>query len=157
VPATTVAGCARADHANTGQISARTCRASHHSVWLAYADQANRGQGSALTCHICHHSGCLGTRRPSDQRPEQRPHLSFQPPQWLAEPTPSKQTVTREGPSPVVPSTTGAGCTHSDRANRSQTSTLTCRARHHSCWLSPRQSSEQRPDQRPHLSCPPPQ
>jgi hypothetical protein len=46
------------------------------------------------------------SRRPSNQRPEQRPNLSCPPPQWLAEPTPTERKEVIAAPSPVVPTTT---------------------------------------------------
>jgi hypothetical protein len=149
---------------------------------LVHADQANRCQSSALTCRVSHHSGMFGPRLTSEQRPEQRPHQSCPSPQWLAETTPTDRTRPEQRPhlscperqwlaeptstqrtearaatSPVVPATIVASCTYADQANRSQSSALTCRARHHSCWLSPCRLSKQRPELRPHLSWPPTQ
>jgi hypothetical protein len=43
------------------------------------------------------------------------------------------------------------------RANRGQGSALSCRAHHHSSWLSPLLPREQMSDLRTHLSCPPQQ
>jgi hypothetical protein len=57
----------------------------------------------------------------------------------------------------VVPAITVAGWAHDDQGNRDQRSALTCRARQHSGWLGPGQPSEQRPDQRSQLLCPPTQ
>jgi hypothetical protein len=125
------------------------------SGW-AHADQANRGQSSDLTCSACHHSGWLSPCRPSQQRPEQSPHLSCLPPQWLAVPTPTKGTEARAATSPVVPATTVAGRAYIAR-NRGQINAFSCRARHHIGWLSPRCRCEKKPEQRPHISCPPPQ
>jgi hypothetical protein len=114
-------------------------------VGCAHADRANRGQSSALTWRPRHPSGWLGPRRPSVQRPEQRPHLSSPQPQWLAGLTPTKRTEARAAPSSVVPASKVAGWAHADQANRGQTSALTCRARLHSGWKGPRRPSAQRP------------
>jgi hypothetical protein len=144
VPATNVAGC-------------------------AHADQSNRGQSSALSCRARHRSSCLSQRRPSVKRSDQRPHVSSPPPQcqrsqlscpptqWLAEPRPTRRTEAIAAPSPFVPANTVAELVHADQANRGQSSTLTCRARHLSGCLSPCRPSEQRPDKRPLLTCPSPQ
>jgi hypothetical protein len=102
-------------------------------------------------------AGWLGPRRSREHRPHQRHHPSCQPPQELAEPTPTKQTVARAAPSPAVQATTVVGWAQADQANRGQSSALACRARNHSGWLSPRRPSEQRPEKCHHLSCPPPQ
>jgi hypothetical protein len=75
----------------------------------AHATQANRGQRCALTFRARHHSGGLGPRRPSEQIPEQRPHLSSPPPQWLADPSPADITEARAASSNVVPANTVAG------------------------------------------------
>jgi hypothetical protein len=50
-----------------------------------------------------------------------------------------------------------AGCAHTDRGNRGQSSVLTFRAGHHSDCLSPSRPSDQRPQQRALLSFPPTQ
>jgi hypothetical protein len=182
VPVTTMTDWVHAYQANRGHSSDVTCRPHIPSVclslrrpreqkleqrpqiscpppqWLSeHADRGNRGQSSALTCRARHHSGSLGPRRPREQRSEQRPHLSYPPPQWLAEPTPTERAEAREAPSHVVPATTMAGWVHADQSNRGQTSAFTCRACHHIGWLSPRRPREQRSEQRPHLSYPPPQ
>ena len=94
----------------------------------AHANQANRGQRSAITCHARPHSGWLCPRRSSEQRPAQRPQLS-------------------SPPTPV------AGSDFAGRHNRGPNSVLKCRALHHSRWLSQSRTIEQRPKQRPHLSC----
>jgi hypothetical protein len=112
-------------------------------------------------------------RRTSQQSPEQRPHHSFPPliclskptptkrsearsallfvvhaTQWLAEPTKTYRTGARAAPSPSVPATTVSGCSHADQANRGLSIALNFRARHHSGCLTPRRTSEQRPEQR---------
>ena len=83
-PATTVAGWAHADKANKGQISAITSRHSQHSGWLIPS-------------------------KPIERRPEQRSHLSCQPPKWLSETTPTERTEAGTAPFPVVHTTTEAG------------------------------------------------
>jgi hypothetical protein len=123
----------------------------------------------------------LSPRRKSEQRPVYRPHLSCPPPQWLFETTTTKLTEVIAAPSPVLPANTVDGCAHDNQANRGHISTLTWHdshhsgslgprrqanrgqsctlklsARHHRGFLSPRRPSEQRPQKRPHLSCPPP-
>jgi hypothetical protein len=75
----------------------------------AHADRRRRGQNSALTSRARHHSGLPSQRRPSEQRLEHRTHLTSPPPQWLAEPTPTKRTEARAAPSHVVHATTVAG------------------------------------------------
>jgi hypothetical protein len=132
-----------------------------------HAEHANRGQRSALSFRSRHHSGWLEPRRSSEQRPDQRPHLSYQPPHrlaepsptsrphWLTEPTPNHRTEARAAPAPLEPATTVAGSANVDRGNGGQSSAITCRSHHHSGWLGPHRLSEQGPDQRPHLSCPP--
>jgi hypothetical protein len=99
---------------------------------------------------VCSHVG------PIEQRPKQRPHLSYPPQQWLSEPTLTKRTEAREAPSPVVPANTVAGRSHADRANTGENSAIQCRARHHRECLSPRRPSEQKTGQRPQQSCSPP-
>ena len=98
----------------------------------------------------------MSTRRPSQQRPEQRPHLSCLSPQWLAEAMQTERIEARATPSPAVPATTVAGSNHDDLTKRCQTSALTIRIRQNSGWLSPRRPSEQRPEQGSQLTCPPP-
>jgi hypothetical protein len=120
---------------------------------LAY--EANRGQSSDVTCRPRLPSAWLSLRRPREQRPEQRPHLSCPPPQWLSERTSTKRTKARAAHLTVIPTTLVAGCTHADQAIRGQRNALTSSARHLSGWLSPQRQSEQRPEQLPHLSCPP--
>ena len=78
------------------------------SGW-GHADKAKKGQSSALICLVRHRCGCLSPRRPSGQRPEQRPHLSCPPPQCLDDPMPTKRSEARGEPSPVIPATTVAG------------------------------------------------
>ena len=73
------------------------------------ADQANRSQSSSLKFCARHLSGCLSPRRPSEHRSDQRPHLLYPPPQWMAEPTPTERTDARAEPSAVVPAPTVAG------------------------------------------------
>ena len=122
----------------------------------------------------------MSQRRLSEQRPEQRSHLSCPPPQWLAKPKSTERTEARAPTSSVVPATTVAGRAQAYQAIRGQSSALTCRARHHrgclrprrptnighriaftcrahhhSGWLSPRLPSVLTPEQRPMLSCPP--
>jgi hypothetical protein len=99
-------------------------------------------------------SGWLSPFQPREQRPEQRPHWSCTPSQWLAEPSQSELTEARESPSPVVSAYTVSGLAHAVRATRGHSSAFTCRALHHSDWLSPRRTNVQRPEQRPHLSGP---
>jgi hypothetical protein len=123
----------------------------------AHADRANGGQSSALTCRVHHQSGWLSLRRPSEQRPEQRPHLTCLPPQWLTEPKLTERTEARAAPSPDAPATSVADSAHANRANRGQSSALTCRALLLSRWLGPRRPRELWPEQRPRLMCPPPQ
>jgi hypothetical protein len=65
---------------------------------LTYSDRDNGGQSNALNCRVRHQSGWLSPRRPSEQRPEQHPHLSWPPTQWLAESTPTEQTQARVTP-----------------------------------------------------------
>ena len=79
------------------------------------------------------------------------------PTQWLVEPKPKKRTEDRAATSPVVPAPTVAGSAHADPANKVQCSALTSRPGHLSGWLSPRTPSEQKINQGPQLSCPPPQ
>jgi hypothetical protein len=102
-------------------------------------------------------AGWLGPRRSREHRPHQRHHPSCQPPQGLAQPRPTKQTVAIAALSPAVHATTVVGWAHADQANRGQSSSLACRARNHSVCLSPRRTIEQRPQQSPQLSCMPPQ
>jgi hypothetical protein len=83
--------------------------------------------------------------------------IAYRPATTLTEPTPYRRTDAKPAPSTVVPVTTMSGLSHADQANRRQSSALTCRARNHSSWLSPRRQRKQRPEQRPHLSCPQPQ
>ena len=71
----------------------------------AHTDHAVRTQSSANTSRAGHYSGWLNPRRPSEQRPEKRPQLSSLPPQWLAEPTPTKREKATVAPSHVVPAT----------------------------------------------------
>jgi hypothetical protein len=75
----------------------------------SHAVQANTGKSSAVNCRARHHCGLLSQRRPSEQRPEKRPHLSRPPTHWLAEPTQTERTEAREAPSTVVPATTVPG------------------------------------------------
>jgi hypothetical protein len=183
LPATTVAVWTHADQVNKCQSSALTCRARHRSGLLspcrprdqipvkcphlscpphtvagwAHTNQANRGQTSALNFSARLHSCWLSSRRPSEQRPDHRPHLSCPPPQWLAEPRPTEPTEARAAPSPVVPASPVAGWAHVDQANTGQCSVLTCCARHDSGWLGPLGPREQRSELRPHVTCPPPQ
>jgi hypothetical protein len=98
----------------------------------AYVDRKNRGLSSALNYPARHHSCWLCLRRPREQRPDQRPQLSL-----LA--------------------TTVAGWAHAEQANRSQNSAFTCRARRLGFWLSQRRTSDQMPEERSQLSCPPSQ
>jgi hypothetical protein len=86
---------------------------------------------------------------------EQRPQHSCSPKQWLADPTPFSRTEARAAPSPVVPDSRVAGCAHAEKSNRHKRSALNSRAHNHRDWLSPGLPSEQRPEQRRHLSCPP--
>ena len=74
----------------------------------AQADKANRGVSSALTCRARYHNGWLCQRRSKEKSPEQRPHLSFSPPQWLTEPSPTRRTEARVAPSHLVHVTTVA-------------------------------------------------
>jgi hypothetical protein len=140
------------------------------------------GHSSAIIFRTRHHNGCLSRRRPREHRPQQRPHLSCQPPQLLPDADPPKRTEARSAPSTVVLATTVAACANADQTNIFQISALTCRFRHPSSWLShayeanrgkisaltfrvrhpsgwlsPRLPSEQGPEPCPHLSCPPPQ
>ena len=71
--------------------------------------------------------------------------------------TATERTEDISAPSNIVPVKIVAGCTHADHASSSHCSTLICRARDHSGWLSQRPPSGQWPDQRPKFSCPPPQ
>jgi hypothetical protein len=103
----------------------------------AQADEANSGQISALTIRACHHRGRLSPSRKTQQMPEPRSHMRCPPPQWFAVPTPTKRTEATEAPSYEVHANTVAACANADRVNRGQCSALTCRARHHSGWLSP--------------------
>jgi hypothetical protein len=137
-----------------------------------------KGQSSALTSRDRQQSGWLSPPLPSKQRPEERPQMSCPPPQWFAEhtrpnerrpeqrprllcpppqrqavPTPNKRTEARTTPSPDVPAATVADWAHADRTNRSQSTALTCRARHQSGCLSHRGQRKQKPKQRPQLSC----
>ena len=54
--------------------------------------------------------------------------------------------------STAVPAITVAVWTQAYQANKGQRSALNHRARHHSGWLGPHRSSEQRGEQCPHLS-----
>jgi hypothetical protein len=110
-----------------------------------HADQANRGQSIAPNCCARKHSGWLRECRTSDQRSEQRPHLSCPPSQWLSEPTPNMLSDVRVEPSAVVPATTVLFWAHADRANRGRSSSLNSRALHYNAVLSPCRPSEQRP------------
>ena len=76
---------------------------------LAPVRSAKRGQSGALTCLARHHGGLLSRCRTSEQRPEQRHHLSCPPTQWLAYPSTTKRLEARAAHSPVVPITTLAG------------------------------------------------
>jgi hypothetical protein len=100
------------------------------------------------------HSDCMSPRRPKYQRPEERPQLSYPQTQWVARPTPTERTETRATPSSIVPASTVADRAKANRANRGQNSALTYRARQRNGWLSPRRTRNQRPEQRPHLTCP---
>ena len=107
--------------------------------------------------------------------------MSCPPTQRLFEPTPTERTKARVAPSPdvcattvnfsatakreknsrgvpscIVPATTLASCAHADQAIRGQISSLSCRARHHSDWMSPCIQKDQRQEKRTYLSCPPP-
>ena len=93
--------------------------------------------------------------RTSEQRPGQRPHLSYPPKQWLALATPIERTEVRVAPSLVVPTTAVADWAHADQSNRGQSCVLNCRDSQLSAWLSPRRPREQKPGQRPQHSCPP--
>jgi hypothetical protein len=101
------------------------------AVW-AHAKQANRGQSIARTYRSRHHIVGLSPRRPCEQRPKQRPHLSCPPTQRLAESTPTDGADARAAPSLDGPATTVAV---SDQQ--------------HSSWLIPHRQSDQRPEQRP--------
>jgi hypothetical protein len=91
-----------------------------------------------MTCRARYHSGYLSPRRTSDKEANVAPHLSCPPPQWLVDRTLTEETEARAAPSSVVPATTVADCAHADRANRGQSSALTCRARHHIASFSSR-------------------
>jgi hypothetical protein len=174
LPDIIVAGWAHADQANRGLSSVLNSLARQHSGWksprqssdqrpeqrsqlscpppqsLAWPTPSEKkSQRCALKFRARHDSGWLSPHRGSDQRPEKCPHLSYPLAQWVAWPTPTNRTEARVAPSTFEPATTV------EQANRGERNALTCRARHHSGWLSPRPSNEHRPEQRPHLSCPP--
>jgi hypothetical protein len=100
---------------------------------LAHADRANRDHSNDLTFRAGLHIRRRSPRRPSEHRPQQRPHLSCPPRYWLAESMPTERTVARAAFSPGVPATTVAGWAYADQANRGQSSALTFRARYQ--WL----------------------
>jgi hypothetical protein len=123
----------------------------------ANAEHSNRGLISALTCRTRRHTGWLSPRRAMEQRPEMRTHLTCPPPQWLVDPTPIELTDARAAPSQVDPTSTVACWAHADQEDKSQKSSLACRFRHHSGWMSPSPKSEQSSEKRPHLTCLPPE
>jgi hypothetical protein len=118
-----------------------------------HAERAVSDLNIVLTSRSHYHSGCLSPHKTSVRSPEQQPHLSCPPPQWLAKLTPTERTEARAAPSILVPAIIVTGRAHSERKNRGQRSDLTCRAQHHSDWVSPRRPSEEWPEQRTHLSC----
>jgi hypothetical protein len=119
LPSNTVAVWAQAVKANKGQSSASLDIPDTIVAGRYPANQQNPGLSSALTFRARHHSGWLNLRRTSEQMGEHCPHVSFRPPQWLAEPTPTKR--------------------------RGQNSALNCRAHHRSGWHSLRRPREQKP------------
>ena len=119
-------------------------------------DQENRGPTSAFICRDHQQSGWQSTRRPSEQKPDERPLLLFPPPQRLAEPTLIKRTKATAPHSTVVTDTIVAGRSHADQAKRGQRSALKFRPRKHSRWLRQSKTSEQKPEQRHQLSWPQP-
>jgi hypothetical protein len=122
----------------------------------AHADRGNRGQSSGLTFRASHHRSWLSPCRPRVQRQEQRIRLFLPSPQLLAEPTSTEGTEARAAASGLLPATTMAACAHDDRQNGGQCSYFTFRAHQQRSSLCPRRPSEQRPERRPHQSCPPP-
>ena len=108
----------------------------------SHAVQANTGKSSAVNCRARHHCGLLSQRRPSEQRPEQRPQLSSPRPEWLAEAPPIERTEATAAHSSVVRAITVAVRGHADQENRGQSITLTFRSRQHSGWLVPLRSRE---------------
>jgi hypothetical protein len=187
VQATTVSVWANAERGDRGQSSALTCRIRHLSRSLSprrWSEQrpeqrpqlscslhqylagpkptnrnveSDRGQRGSLTCRDRQHSGWLSKRRPCEHRPAQRPHQSCSPNQWLARTIPTRRSEARFANSPVVHFTTVAVCSLADQPNRGHSCALTCCARNLIGWLSQCRPSEQRPEQCPHLTCPPPQ
>jgi hypothetical protein len=104
---------------------------SYKVAGCAHADQANRGQSRVLTFCVLNHSGWLYPPRPVDRG--QSSALTCRASHHI-----SCLSVAYQ-------------------ANRGQISPLTCHLRHTSGWLSLRRPREQRPEQRPQLSCPLPQ